>query len=49
MRVGLPLMKNVLAPLTKIVLLALGVTVLASATHAAIQKKNYRSGMKHRA
>ena len=39
MRVGLPLMKNVLAPLTKIVLLALGVTVLASATHAAIQKK----------
>ena len=39
MRVGLPLMKNVLAPLTKIVLLALGVTVLASATHTAIQKK----------
>ena len=49
MRVGLPLMKNVLAPLTKIVLLALGVTVLASVTHAAIQKKNYRSGMKHQA
>ena len=35
MRVGLPLMKNVLAPLTKNVLLPLGVTA-ATATDAAI-------------
>ena len=35
MRVGLPLMKNVLAPLTKNVLLPLGV-IAATATDAAI-------------
>ena len=45
MRVGLPLMKNVLTPLPQIVLLALGVIAAASATDAAIQKKIYRSGM----
>ena len=45
MRVGLPLMKNVLTPLAKIVLLALGVTAAASARDTAIQKKIYGSGI----
>ena len=35
----LPLMKNVLRPLTKSVLIPLGLTIAASATGAAIQKK----------
>ena len=43
MRVGLPLMKNVLTLLAKNVLLSLGVTTAAtSATDAAIQKKILR-------
>ena len=36
MRVGLTLMKNVLASLAKSVLISLGLTALASATDAAI-------------
>ena len=39
MRVGLPLMKNVLTTLAKSVLISLGFTAVASATNAAIQKK----------
>ena len=38
MTAGLPLMKNVLPPLARIVLIPLGLTVAASATDAAIQK-----------
>ena len=45
MRVGLPLMKNVLKLLAKNVLLLLWVTAAASATDTAIPKKNYGSGM----
>ena len=40
---GLPLMKNVLTPLTKSFLIPLGLTV-ASATDAAVQKTIYVSG-----
>ena len=38
------LMKNVLTPLAKSVLIPLGLTAAASATDAAIQKKIYGSG-----
>ena len=42
---GLPLMKNVLNPLAKIVLIPLGLTAAAAAaTETAIQKKYYGSG-----
>ena len=37
-------MKNVLKPLPKSVLITLGLRAPASATDAAIQKKNFRSG-----
>ena len=37
-------MKNVLTPLTKSVLVPLELTAAASATDAAIQKKNFGSG-----
>ena len=40
---GLPLMKNVLTPLAKSVLIILGLTA-ASATDACIQKKIFGSG-----
>ena len=40
---GLPLMKTVLKPLAKSVLISLGVTAAASATNAAIQKKVFGS------
>ena len=43
--VGLPLMKTVLTPLAKSVLIPLGLTAAASATDAAIQKKIYGSGI----
>ena len=43
MRIGLPLIKNVLKPLAKSVLISLELKA-ASATHEAIQKKTYRSG-----
>ena len=42
---GLPLMKNILTPLTKTVLVPLGSTAVASATDAAIEKKNFASDM----
>ena len=45
MRVGLLLMKIVLTPIPKSVLIEFGLTALASATDAAIQKKIYGSGM----
>ena len=41
---GLPLMKNVLTPLAKSVLIPLRITEAASATEAAIQEKIYGSG-----
>ena len=40
-RVGLPLMKTVLAPLAKSVLMPLGLTAAISATNAAIQKRMF--------
>ena len=43
MTAGLPLMKNVLTPLPKSVLIPLGLTAAASATDAAIQNKIYES------
>ena len=43
-KTGLPLMKNVLKPLVKSVLIPLGLTAAASATDAAIHKKMFRSG-----
>ena len=44
MTAGLPLMKSVLTPFAKSVLIPLALTVAASATDAAIQKKIYGSG-----
>ena len=44
-KVGLPLMKNVLMLLAKSVLIPLGFMAAVSATVAAIQKKIYGSGM----
>ena len=44
LKTGLPLIKNVLKPLTKIVLISLGLTVAASATDAAVHKKMFGSG-----
>ena len=40
-KVGLTLMRNVLTPLVKSVLLPLRLTIAASATNAAVQKKIY--------
>ena len=45
MRVGLPLKKNVLTKTAKNILLLLVATAEAPETDAAIQKKNYGSGM----
>ena len=44
LKTGLPLMKNVLKPLAKSVLIPLGLTAAASATDSAIQKKIHESG-----
>ena len=44
MKLGLPLMKNVLMLLAKSVLVLLGLTAAASATGAGIYKKISRSG-----
>ena len=41
---GLPLMKNVLTPLAKSILISFGLTAGVSATDAAIQKKLFGSG-----
>ena len=45
LKTGLPLMKNVLKPLTKSVLIPLGLTVAASGTDASVQMKMFGSGM----
>ena len=42
LKTGLPLLKNVIKPLAKSVLLPLGLTAAASATYAGIHKKNLR-------
>ena len=42
LKTGLPLMKIVIQPLAKIVLIPLGLTAAASAADAAIHKKNIR-------
>ena len=42
LKAGLPLMKNVIKPLAKIVLIPLGLTAEASAADAGIHKKNIR-------
>ena len=42
---GLPLMKNVLKPLAKSVLIPLGLTEASSETDATIYKKMFGSGM----
>ena len=44
MTAGLSLMKNVLTPLAKTVLIPLGLTAVASATDAAIQYNIFGSG-----
>ena len=44
MTAGLPLMKTVVTPLTKSVLISLRLTAAMSATDAVIQNKIYRSG-----
>ena len=45
MRVGFPLIKNVLAPSAKSTLIQLPLTATASAPDVAFQKKIYGSGM----
>ena len=45
LKTGLPLIKNVLKPLAKSVLVPLGLTAAASATDATIQKKIFESRM----
>ena len=45
LKTGLPLMKNVLKPLAKSVLIPLGLTAAASATDAAIHKKMFGTGI----
>ena len=45
LKTGLPLMKNVFKPLSKSVLIPLGLTAAASATDAATHKKMFGSGM----
>ena len=46
LKIGLPLIKNVLKPLAKSVLIPLGLTAATSATDSAIHKKMFGSGMK---
>ena len=45
LKTGLPLMKNVLKPLAKSVLIPVGLTATVSATDKVIQKKIFWSGM----
>ena len=45
LKTGLPLMKNVLKPLAKNVLISLGLTAAASTTDAAIHEKMFGSGV----
>ena len=50
LRIGLPLMKNVIKPLAKSVLITLGLTAAASAADAGIQNNIFGSGShNHRA
>ena len=42
LRTGSPLIKNVIQPLAKSILIPLGLTVAASAADAGIHKKNLR-------
>ena len=42
LKAGLPLIKNVIKPLAKSVLITLGLTAAASAADAGIHKKNLR-------
>ena len=44
LKTGLPLIKNVIKPLAKSVLIPLGLTAAASAADVGIHKKNIRSG-----
>ena len=44
LKTGLPLIKNVIKPLAKSVLIPSGLTVEASAADAGIHKKNIRIG-----
>ena len=44
-KIGLLLMKNVLKPLAKSILIPLGLTAAVSETDEAIQKKIFQSGM----
>ena len=44
LKAGLPLMKTVLKPLAKIILISLGLTAAASATDSTIYKKVFGSG-----
>ena len=43
LKIGLPLMKNVIKPLAKSVLIPLGLTAAVSAADAGIHKKNLRN------
>ena len=47
LKTGLPLIKNVIKPLAKSVLIPLGLTVAASAADAGIHKRILRSGRRH--
>ena len=47
LKTGLPLMKNVIQPLVKSVLIPLGLTVAASAADPGIHKKILGSGKQH--
>ena len=44
-KTGLPLMKKLLKPLAKSILILLGLTAAASAKNAAIQQKVFGTGM----
>ena len=47
LKIGLPLIKNVIKPLAKSVLIPLGLTAVSSAADAGIQKKKRGSGHNH--
>ena len=46
-KTGLPLMKNVIKPLAKSILIPLGVTAAASAEDAVIHKNSYDRVIQH--
>ena len=47
LKTGLPLIKNVIKPLAKSVLIPLGLTVAASAADAGMHKKYYDQEIQH--